>query len=255
VVTRNSLTIREDRSVVYLESLDPVQLGAESDRLAWQLVDACTAIREREDALVGVAIVGSGGAFCVQPPRSGADCDAAGEAWPEATAAVAGLAPPTIAVVAGDAFGPAFELALACDLRIAAEGARLGAPEIGWGRIPSAGGTQRLVRAVGRGVALRMLLLRDQVAAADALSIGLVHRAVPAGQTRMALEEVLDTLRAAAPIALTFTKEAIQDGSELPLRSGLVLEADLAALLQITSDRAEGIRAFKERRTPHFEGR
>lgn len=252
---RRLLNIAEERGVVFLRVPKPVQLAAEAEPLAWQLVDACTGIRERENPLVAVALIGRGAAFCARPPESAGDCDAAASAWREATAALAAVSAPTIAVLAGDAIGPAFELALACDLRIAADGIRLGAPEIRWGRIPAAGGTQRLARLVGRGVALRMLMLGELLTASEAEDVGLVHRIAPEERVVACLEELLDVLRTAAPVALAYTKEAIREGRDLPLKSALILEADLAALLQTTHDRAEGIRAFKERRAPRFEGR
>jgi enoyl-CoA hydratase/carnithine racemase len=249
------LNVGEDRGVVYLQVPRPAQIGKGAERLAWQIVDACTDIQQRDTPVTAVALMGGGDAFCVQPPQSADDCDASPALWREATATLAAGAAPTIAVLAGDAVGPAFELALACDLRIAAENIRLGAPEIRWGRIPAAGGTQRLARSVGRGIALRMLLLGEILNAQEAMDIGLIHRTASSDAIQDCLEELLDRLRAAAPIALAYTKEAVRDGSDLPLRSGLALEADLAALLQTTRDRAEGIRAFKEHDTPRFEGR
>jgi len=191
----------------------------------------------------------------VTPPRSAADCDASSAVWRQATAAVAALAPPTIAAISGAALGPSFELALACDLRIAATDVTLGSPEIRWGRMPCAGGTQRLPRAVGVGVALTMLLTGEEITAHEAAERGLVHRVAASGQLMACLEEMLDNLRSAAPIALAYTKEATRQGGELPLAAGLTLEADLAALLQTTRDRAEGVRAFVEHRAPRFEGR
>jgi enoyl-CoA hydratase/carnithine racemase len=249
------LDVNESRNVIYLRVPRPAQLGAESDRLAWQLIDACQRIRESDERPVAMALIGVGQAFCARPPESAADCDAGASAWREATAAVAGLAPPTVAALGGDAIGPALALALACDLRIAEQPVRLSAPEVRFGRIPSAGGTQRLARAVGRSVALRMLLLGETLTATEAMNLGLVHRVASAGELEAGFEELLDSLRAGAPIALAYTKEAIRAGSELPLNAGLTLEADLAALLQTTSDRSEGIQAFKERRAPRFEGR
>jgi enoyl-CoA hydratase/carnithine racemase len=249
------LEVVEDRNVVYLRVAEPVRLGADSNRLAWQLVDACQRIHEADDRPVAVALVGLGRAFCTLPPSSAADCDAVADAWREATAAIAALAPPTLGILGGDAIGPALELALACDLRIAAAEARLGTPEVHLGRIPSAGGTQRLARALGRGVALRMLLLGEELTAAEAMNLRLVQRLAPAQKLEACAEEALDSLRAAAPIALAYAKEAIRGGAELPMASGLTLEADLAALLQSTEDRAEGIQAFKEQRAPLFEGR
>ena len=245
----------QSRGVVYLRVPRPAQLGPESDSLAWQLVDACRSITESEDRLSAVALVGLGPAFCALPPGSAAECDAGAPAWREAVAAVAALAPPTVAALAGDALGPAFDLALACDLRIAEAHAHLGSPEVRLGRIPCAGGTQRLARTVGRGVALRVLLLGESLTAGEALQLGVLHRVAPSGELEIALEQTLDELRRGAPIALAYAKEAIREGSELPLRGGLALEADLAVLLQTTNDRARGMQAFKQRATPEFEGR
>lgn len=249
------LDVSQDRNVLYLRVPVPVRPGRDSERLAWELIDGCQQIRESDERPVAVALIGLGDAFCIEPPRSAADCDAAGAEWREATSALAGLAPPTIAALGGDTIGLAFELALACDLTVADESTHLGAPEVRFGRMPSAGGSQRLARAVGRAVALRMLLLGEQLTVTEAMRLGLVHRVARAGQLEPALEELLDELRPGAPIALAYTKEAIRTGSELPLASGLTLEADLAALLQTTADRSEGIRAFSERSTPRFEGR
>ena len=112
-----------------------------------------------------------------------------------------------------------------------------------------------MARAVGRGAALRLLLLGETIGAEEALALGLIHRVAPSHELDACLEELLNALRLGAPLALSYTKEAIRDGMDLPLRGGLTLEADLAALLQTTEDRARGIRAFKERATPTFEGR
>src|SRR3954452_18881553 len=244
----------ERAGIVYLQVAAPVAAGSAVERLGWAFADACAALAEREVPPAGVALVGLGGAFCVQPPQSSADCDAVGPAWATATAAVARLGPPTVAVIGGAAIGPAWEMALACDLRIAAAGARVGSPEARWGRLPAAGGTQRLVRLGGPALALRLLLLGEMLAAPDALALGLVHRVAKADGLTAAQEALLDGLRASAPVALGYTKEAVRQGLELPLVAGLRLEADLAALLQTTDDRAEGLAAFRERRPPRYEG-
>jgi enoyl-CoA hydratase len=245
----------ERERVVYLRVPWPAAPGAASTRLAGALVDACLAIAERPVPPAAVALVGGGDAYCVRPPRDAADCGAAAPAWAEATAAVAGLAPPTVAAIGGDAVGPAWELALACDLRLAAATARVGSPEVRWGRLPAAGGTQRLTRLVGPAEALRLLLLGDVLDGPAAQAHGLVHRVVPATALDTALEVLLDGLRAAAPIALAYAKEAIHAAVDTPLAAGLRLEADLATLLQTTADRAEGIAAFQARRASRFEGR
>lgn len=249
------LEVTERERVLYLRVRETVALGEPSARFAEDLIEACAEVGERDEPLTAVALVSHGTVFCVAPPRSAVDCDAAAGVWGKATAALARLEPPTIAAISGDALGPAWELALACDLRVCVPEARLGSPEVRWGRIPAAGGTQRLARAVGVSRALRMLLLRDEISGAAAFDLGVVHRLAGADGLEPALEELLRPLRMAAPLALACAKEAVQQGSDLPLAYGLRLEADLSVLLQTTSDRAEGIAAFKERRPPRFKGR
>jgi enoyl-CoA hydratase len=169
--------------------------------------------------------------------------------------AVAELAVPTVAVIDGGAIGAGLELALACDLRIASDRVRIGTPEVGWERIPSAGGTQHLVRAVGPTAALRLLLLGEILSAGEALELGLVHRTAPSSKISALAEPLVAELCAAAPIAAAYTKEATRMAMDVPLPQGLRLEADLAALLQTTADRAEGLAAFLSRGTPRFDGR
>lgn len=244
----------EDR-VVWLRIPHPVELGNSALRLAWELLDACAETETRDERPVAIVLTSGGPAFGIRPPGCAAECDAVAGLWGDATAAVSRLGAPTIAVLGGDALGPAWELALACDLRIAAADVSVGSPEIRWGRMPSAGGTQRLVRLAGIGTALRLLLLEEALPAMDALDLGLLHRVVPATELETALEELLAGFRAAAPLALAYAKEAAVHGADLPLQDGLRLEADLAALLQTTDDQAEGVNAFLERRTARFEGR
>lgn len=251
----SALQVAQGQRVVYFRVLEPVALGEASTRLAWALVDACRQVEEADEPLVAVALVGVGPAFFVVPPSKAADCDAAGDPWREATGAVARLAPPTVAAIGGDALGSAWELALACDLRVATAEARVGSPEIRWGRNPAAGGTQRLARLAGLGLSLRLLLLGEAVPAPEAFQLGLIHRVTPTGALESCLEQLLGELRSAAPVALAYVKEAAHGATQLPLEDGFRLEADLAALLQTTHDRAEGIAAFLERRSPRFQGR
>src|SRR5207245_7894501 len=134
-----------------------------------------------------------------------------------ATRAVAELPLATVAVLEGDVLGPAWEMALACDLRIAGHDARVGSPEVLSGGMPSAGGTQRLVRAVGPALALRLLLLGETLTAAEALDLGLLHRTAPVADLEACLQEVLDGLRSSAAIALAYVKEAVHSGLEVSL--------------------------------------
>ena len=158
---------------------------------------------------------------------------------------------PIIAAIRGYAFGGGLELALACDIRIAADDAQLGLTEINLAIIPGGGGTQRLPRLVGRGKALEMILTGARISAAEALRIGLVERVVPAASAAT----LARTIAEKAPIALRYAKEAVVGGLALPLADGLRLEGDLSTLLRTTEDRMEGARAFLEKRKPSWGGR
>jgi enoyl-CoA hydratase/carnithine racemase len=160
-----------------------------------------------------------------------------------------------IAAIGGYAFGGGLELALACDIRIAAADARLGLTEVDLAIIPGGGGTQRLPRLVGRSKALEMILSAARIEAAEALRIGLVERVVPAGEALKAGQELARVLAAKAPLALRYAKEAVVKGLDLPLADGIRLENDLATLLRTTEDRVEGAKAFLERRPPRWTGR
>jgi enoyl-CoA hydratase/carnithine racemase len=162
---------------------------------------------------------------------------------------------PIIAAVNGFALGGGLELALACDIRIAAAGATLGLTEINLAIIPGGGGTQRLARLVGRGKALEMILTGARIPADEALRIGLVERVVPAGEALKAATEMAASMAAKAPVALRYAKEAVVKGLELPLADGLRLEGDLSTLLRTTEDRVEGAKAFLEKRAPRWTGR
>lgn len=162
---------------------------------------------------------------------------------------------PIIAAVNGFALGGGLELALACDIRIAAVGATLGLTEVNLAIIPGGGGTQRLPRLIGRGKALEMILTGARIPADEALRIGLVERVVPAGEALKAATELARTMAAKAPVALRYAKEAVVKGLELPLADGLRLEGDLSTLLRTTEDRLEGAKAFLEKRAPRWTGR
>ena len=162
---------------------------------------------------------------------------------------------PILAVIRGFALGGGLELALACDIRIAADDAQLGLTEVNLAIIPGGGGTQRLPRLVGRGRALEMILTGRRVGAEEALRIGLVERVVPVAQLPSAAAELARTLAAKAPVALRYAKEAVVKGLGLPLADGIRLENDLATLLRTTEDRIEGAKAFLEKRPPRWSGK
>jgi enoyl-CoA hydratase len=169
--------------------------------------------------------------------------------------AVAAITKPTIAAIRGYCVGGGLEFALACDLRVAAEDAKLGLTEVRRGIIPGAGGTQRLTRAVGVTKAMEMCLTGDTVSGLEAKSLGLVNNAVPSADVLKTAEDLAARILKGAPMSVAFIKEAIKKGVELALEEGLRLEADLSALIGITEDAKEGPRAFAEKRPPVWKGK
>ena len=162
---------------------------------------------------------------------------------------------PVIAAINGDALGQGLEMALACDIRIAAETFRFGLTQINAGLIPWDGGTQRLTRLVGRGKALEMILTGETIDAEEAYRIGLVNKVVPPEELMPTVMGMAREMASKGSIALRYTKEAVYQGIDLTLEQGLRLEADLYLLIHTTKDRTEGIKAFRERRAPKFEGK
>src|SRR5688572_2657378 len=162
---------------------------------------------------------------------------------------------PVIAAINGYALGGGCELAMACALRIAADTARLGQPEINLGIIPGYGGTQRLSRLVGKGVALDLLLSGRHVTADEALRIGLVNRVVPPADLMRAARELAAELSGKAPIAVQYIIEAVNRGLEVSFDKAQFLEATLFGLVASTDDMREGTQAFLEKRKAGFKGR
>jgi len=154
---------------------------------------------------------------------------------------------PIIAAINGFALAGGTELALACDIRIAAETARFGQPEVRWAIIPGAGGTQRLPRAIGLSAAMEIILTGRQVDAQEALRLGLVHKVVPPSEVMTEAYRTAEALRAA--------KQAVIQGWDLPLEEGLDLELRLLRDLLLTEDAVEGPRAFAEKRAPRYQAR
>ncbi|NIJ73084.1 enoyl-CoA hydratase-related protein [Xanthomonas sp. F4] len=162
---------------------------------------------------------------------------------------------PVLAMVNGFALGGGLELAMACHLRVAAEGARLGQPEINLGLIPGFGGTQRLLRLVGRAAALELCLLGAPIDATRALQLGLVNRVVTADDLRATTLQLAQQLAESAPLALRGILDAIQIGGESAIEQGLEYETAQFGLLFSSEDMREGTRAFLERRPPQFRNR
>jgi enoyl-CoA hydratase len=165
------------------------------------------------------------------------------------------LGKPVIAAINGFALGGGCEVALACTLRIASRNAKLGQPEVKLGIIPGYGGTQRLARLCGKGVAHELILTGEMITAEEALRIGLVNRVVESGELLATAEAIANKIIANAPLAVTYAMEAVERGMEMPQEEGLYLEATLFGLACATQDMREGTRAFLEKRPPKFEGR
>ncbi len=162
---------------------------------------------------------------------------------------------PVIAAVSGYALGGGFELAMACDMIVASESAQFGQPEINLGIIPGFGGTQRLTRAVGKALAMEMILLDRRLSAQEALQFGLVNHVYP---VEIYLDEALKLARKLArqaPIAVRLAKEAVNKAFELSLHEGLAFERRAFHLLFATEDQKEGMAAFVEKRRPQWKGR
>jgi enoyl-CoA hydratase/carnithine racemase len=165
------------------------------------------------------------------------------------------MSKPVIAAINGYALGGGLELALACDLRIAAEHAELGSTEINLGLIPGWGGTQRLVRIVGLAKAKEMLMIGNRLKADEALRIGLVHKVVHFEKLKDEVRTIAKKLAEGPPIAMKYAKHAANFGAQVPLEVGLRLEAALMALAFSTEDIKEGVEALFSKRKPVFKGK
>jgi methylglutaconyl-CoA hydratase len=165
------------------------------------------------------------------------------------------LRAPTICALNGSAYGGGLELAMACDFRIAVEGAELALTEVRLGIMPGAGGTVRLPRLVGEARAKEMILLGRRVSAARALEIGLVHQVVPAAGLRGAVDAMLAELAGCAPLSVRAAKSAIERCDGRSIAEGLQIESDLYEITLFSDDRNEGLAAFAEGRPPRYQGR
>ena len=165
------------------------------------------------------------------------------------------LGKPVIACINGFALGGGCELALACTLRLASDNARLGQPEVKLGIIPGYGGTQRLPRLVGKGLAMQMVLTGEMITAQEAHRFGLVNEVTSATELIPRAEVIAAKIIANAPLAVQYTLEAVNKGMEMPLANGLFLETALFGVCCATEDKTEGTSAFLEKRAAAFKGK
>jgi enoyl-CoA hydratase/carnithine racemase len=206
-----------------------------------------------------VVLTGAGSAFCAGVDlKDGAVAPdghpLAGPVDPVA-APLDALRKPAIAAVNGPAVGGGFELALACDVRIAADTARFALTELRIGSLPGSGGIQRLARAVPAAVAARIVLTGEPIDAAEAHRVGLVSEVAAAGALRATVRSLAERIAANAPLSLLAAKQSLRAAGEVPLSAGLGIDRSLWAWLSQSEDRAEGRQAFREGRPPRFKGR
>lgn len=248
----------EERRVALLRLNRPKQLNALNGQVMDEL---CTALEslDRDDAIRVLVVTGNERAFA-----AGADIGEMATAGPidmlrtnriAQWDRVRRISKPVIAAVAGWCLGGGCELAMALDLIVAAESARFGQPEINIGVIPGAGGTQRLTRAVGKSVAMEMILSGEPIDAREAHRLGLVARVVP---NELLVEDALALaakIATKSPLALRLAKEAVNAAYEMSLTDALAHERRLFYLLFASEDQKEGMAAFLEKRDPEFTGR
>jgi enoyl-CoA hydratase len=165
------------------------------------------------------------------------------------------LRQPVIAAINGAAMGGGLELAISCTLRIMAESAKMALPEVKLGIIPGTGGTQRLPRLIGKGLAAELLLTGDVITAKDAHRVGLVNRVVPDGETVKAAEELARKIMSNAPVAVEMAKDALEIGKDLPLEHAVQYSQKNCVICFSTKDMKEGMTAFLEKRKPNFVGK
>ena len=236
----------------------PQQLNALSGELMGVLVEALEGLDADPD-IRAIVLGGGERAFA-----AGADIEELASGTPislyenrriERWDAIRGLRTPLVAAVSGFCLGGGCELAMLCDLIVASETARFGQPEINLGVLPGAGGTQRLTRAVGKAVAMDMILTGRMLSAREALSFGLVARVVAKEAWLDEAKRVAAEIAAKGPIAVRLAKEAVDAAFEAPLAVGVELERRAFYLARASEDAGEGLNAFLEKRPPEFTGR
>lgn len=257
-MTYENILTRTEGRVGVVQLNRPKALNALNRELMTELMDALTAF-DADDNIGCMVVAGSERAFA-----AGADIKEMATATPASMLnnsfidlwdKLAKVGKPVIAAVSGYALGGGCELAMACDMIVASETAQFGQPEINLGVIPGAGGTQRMTHAVGKAVAMEMVLNGRFLTAAEAERYGLVNRVVPA---EVYLEEAIklaSEIAARAPVAVRLAKEAVNAVYEMPLQAGLDHERRLFYLLFSTEDQKEGMDAFVNKRPPEWQGK
>lgn len=255
------MTVRIERPEAHVAELvmdRPEALNAVSTEQAKAISRACAEVVDDDQLSVVILSSAIARAFCVgadlKERRTFSDADLRRQrpTMIDAYGAVLNLPMPTMAAVEGYALGGGCELALGCDLIVAAETAVFGLPEVGVGLVPGGGGTQLLPRRLGLNRAADLIFTARQVGAAEAAQLGLVDRIVPAGQARVAARALASAVATKSPVALRHAKAALRGGMDVDLPSGLLIEDQHWAAAAHSADRREGIAAFNEGRAPRW---
>ena len=257
----NNLLLERADAIAVLTLNRPKVLNALNTETLDELRRTILALKH-DEAVRAVILTGAGekafaaGAdineLAVQSPSGGRDHAIRGQ---HVLDLIEQMGKPVIAAINGYALGGGCELAMACTLRLAADTAKLGQPEINLGIVPGYAGTQRLARLVGRGRALELLLTGDQIDAAEAYRLGLVNRVVPAAALMTEARALARRLAAKAPIAVRYIIDAVNTGLQMPFGEAEVYEATLFGLAASTEDMREGTRAFLDKRQAEFKGK
>ncbi len=255
------LLIDREDGIAVLTINRPDKYNALNDDVVAELSEAMDELKA-DDAVRAIVITGAGDKAFVsgadigmlQDLKTSRDAFANSHRGHEMTLKVENLPKPVIAAINGYALGGGLELAMACDIRLASDTARMGQPEIGLGISPGYGGTQRLPRLVGKGMAKLLILSGDMIDAQEALRIGLVEKVVPQGEVLNEAKALATKMAEKSPLTLAACKEAINLGLEVDLERGLSIESLEFGMLCTTEDYQEGTTAFLEKRKPTFKG-
>jgi enoyl-CoA hydratase len=256
-----NIRFEKKNQIAYVTVDRPKVLNALNMATMQELKQAFASIKDDDDLRV-VILTGAGekafvagadiGELSQHSPVSAKEYTHKGQAVVDA---IENLSKPVIACVNGFALGGGCELAMACTMRLASDNAKLGQPEVKLGLIPGYGGTQRLPRLVGKGIAMQLVLTGEMISAQEAHRIGLVNEVVPAGELIARAEAIAAKIIANAPLAIQYAMEAVNRGLDLPLADGLFLEATLFGVCCATEDKNEGTKAFLEKRPAQFKGK
>jgi len=259
--TLENLIVETDAGVATVTINRPKLLNALNTQTLDELRRVILALKD-DDSVRVVVLTGAGeksfvaGAdineLATQTPITGREHAIAGQ---HVLDLIEHMGKPVIAAINGFALGGGCELAMACTIRLAADTAKLGQPEINLGLVPGYAGTQRLARIVGKGRALELLLTGEHVSAPEAHRLGLVNRVVPAAALMAEAKMLAAALASKAPIAVRYILEAVQKGAEMPFAQAQTFEATLFGLVASTDDMREGTKAFLEKRKADFKGR